>query len=591
MVFFAATLTVMFFIACLYYYTGINGVKIQNHELRRQVEDLNKQLDFHAEKEAKARREAEIAFKAKGKLLSLLSHEIRTPMNGVIGMATLMAGTELNTEQREYANTILDCSTKLLTNVNDILINDMLDFSKVDTESVELGHKKFDLRNCIEEVMGIMAGKAAEASSELLYGIDQNVPMQITGDYKRLQQVLINLLENAVNATKNGEILLKVSLNENIENIEGEQVRLGFTVSDTGSGISRDKLPHLFKGALPADYSTKDKKVSKGFGLVICKRLVEQMGGAITLETSSAKGTVFIFSIVTTSSEGPAADDIKNRMIGFEGKQVLIVDDNATALSILSQQLEEWKFLPVLASSGKQALEILSQISVDLVLTDLLMPDMDGVELSQSIRAQYSKTPVILLNAVNAESYKPHAAIFSAVISKPLKQHVLLDSILTGVRHNDQSSVNGSAQLIPDNFSEKYPLHILVAEDNPVNQKWIRKILSKIGYKCEIAENGKVVMEKVSLENYDLILMDVQMPEMDGLEATKMIRLCLQIQPVIIAMTANAMQGDRDECIQSGMNDYISKPVELNVLLNMLEKWALLIKEKKQNAVKVKNVV
>ncbi|MDQ6764438.1 MAG: response regulator [Bacteroidota bacterium] len=578
MLFFAVTSAVMIFIACGYFYAVLNGVKRRNQELLLQLEDVNKQLDLQAEKESKAVREADIAFKAKGKLLSHLSHEIRTPMNGVIGMATLMSATELNKEQQEYAATILDCSTRLLTNINEILINDMLDFSKVDTESIGLGNKKFDLRNCIEEVMTIMGGKAAAASSELLYYIDQDVPLQITGDYKRLQQILINLLENAVNATQHGEIVLNVHLAEDLG--EG-QLRVGFTVSDNGAGVPADKLPHLFSGALPADYSTKNKTISKGFGLVICKRLVEQMGGNISLENRPGGGSDFKFTIVTASSELSAPDYSQSRMIGFEGKQILIVDDNATALSLFNKQLEQWKFLPILASSGKHAIEILSQISVDLVVTDLLMPGMDGIELSEFINVQYPKTPVILLNAVNDEKYKPHAAIFSAVISKPVKQHVLLDSILTGIRHHDSIAGNGSTQLIPDNFSEKYPLHILVAEDNPVNQKWIKKILSKIGYQCDIACNGKVVMEKVSLDNYDLVLMDVQMPEMDGLEATKMIRLCLEVQPIIIAMTANAMQGDRDECIQSGMNDYISKPVELSVLLNMLEKWALLIREKK----------
>lgn len=578
MLFFAVTSIVMIFIAGGYCYASINGVKRQNQELLLQLADVNKQLDVYAEKESKAVREADIAFKAKGKLLSLLSHEIRTPMNGVIGMATLMSATDLNTEQREYAATILDCSTRLLTNINEILISDMLDFAKVDTESIGLGNKKFDLRNCIEEVMGIMAGRAAAASSELLYQIDQNVPLQITGDYKRLQQILINLLENAVNATEMGEIVLNVYL---VEDIGDDQFRIGFTVSDTGTGVPHNKLQHLFNGALPADYSTKNKTISKGFGLVICKRLVEQMGGNISLENKPGKGSDFRFTIVTTSSELSAPDFSKSRMIGFEGKQVLIVDDNATALSFFNKQLEQWKFLPILASSAKHAIEILSQVSVDLVVTDLLMPGMDGIELSKFITTKYPKTPIILLNTINDEKYKPQAAIFSAVINKPVKQHVLLDSILTGIRHHDSVSGNGSTALIPDDFSEKYPLHILVAEDNPVNQKWIKKILSKIGYECEIAGNGKVVMEKVSLDNYDLILMDVQMPEMDGLEATKMIRLCLETQPIIIAMTANAMQGDRDECIQSGMNDYISKPVELSVLLNMLEKWALLIREKK----------
>ena len=584
--FFAGILIVMICIAYKYFSASISGIKLRNQELVRQAEVLNEQLDLLSERERKARREADIACNGKSKLLSLMSHEIRTPMNGVIGMASLLEATDLNSEQREYADTILYCSKTLLTNVNEILINDMLDFSKIDSEGLELSHKNFDLRNCVEEVLGMFAGKAAEAGIDLVYQIENNVPIQITGDYKRLQQVLINLVENGVKFTNRGEVFIGVRL---ITNLPADQLQLGFTIRDSGSGIAEDKLQHLFKGVLPADYSTSNKQISKGFGLVICKRLVEQMGGQITLENRPGQGCSFIFSILATSPLEAAPDFLVNKMIGFEGKQILIVDDNAANNAILNNQLEQWKLLPVVATSGNHALEILSQISVDLVITDLSMPGMDGIQLSQSIKSQYPKIPIILLNTVNDERHKQHAGIFSAVINKPVKQQDLFDTILNELRHKDKSE-NGASNGTPDNFSEKYPLHILVAEDNPVNQKWIKKILSKIGYECVIAENGKVVLEIVGHEHFDLIFMDVQMPEMDGLEASRMIRVCLETQPVIIAMTANVMQGDREECIQSGMNDYISKPVELNVLLKILEKWAILIKEKKLSSIPEKNM-
>ena len=319
------------------------------------------------------------------------------------------------------------------------------------------------------------------------------------------------------------------------------------------------------------------------------KDLLNKWEGKLRWKIARGKAVVLYLAFLQLHLSRPP-DFAGNKMIGFEGKQILIVDDNITNNAILNNQLEQWKLLPVLATSGKQALEILSQSFVDLVITDLIMPGMDGIQLSQSIKSQYPKIPIILLNPVNDERHKQYAEIFSAVINKPVKQHNLFDTILTELRHKDKSvSENGASHQIPDNFSEKYPLRILVAEDNPVNQKWIKKILSKIGYQCEIAENGKAVLEIVSHEHFDLILMDVQMPEMDGMEASRMIRVCLETQPVIIAMTANVMQGDREECMQSGMNDYISKPVELNVLLNMLEKWALLIKEKKQFSLQEKN--
>lgn len=268
----------------------------------------------------------------------------------------------------------------------------------------------------------------------------------------------------------------------------------------------------------------------------------------------------------------------------MEGKNVLIVDDNLTAGNILKNQLEHWKLLPVLAASGKDALEVLSQVAFDLVITDLNMPEMDGILLTQFIRKQYPKIPVILLNTPNDERHKKHAELFGAVLDKPVKQHILFDNILSEFRHKDKTVIHEKVTInkLSEDFSKQYPLQILIAEDNPINQKWTTKILSRLGYQTVIAENGKEVLEVVSNEQYDLILMDVQMPEMDGLEATRMIRLCLQTQPVIIAMTANVMHGDRQACMQAGMDDYISKPVELNELVNMLEKWASLIKEKRQ---------
>ncbi len=578
--FIAAISFLLVFVAYRYFRVSINGIKLRNQELLAEVEQLNLQLEELTVKEQKTSREADVAANAKTKLLSLLSHEIRTPMNGVIGMATLLSDTNLDAEQREYADTILDCSKNLLTNVNEILISDMVDFSKLDSENVELTNKNFDLSNCIEEVLEMFAGRAAEAGIDLIYQMEQNVPLQITGDYKRLQQVLINLVENAIRFTAEGEILISVDV---IPDRTSDQLQLSFKVTDTGIGIAPERLQDLFKVFIPADYTTKNNEKNNGFGLVICKRIVEQMGGQITVESIPGKSSTFIFNIITTAAKQTLPDFLDNAMIGYEGKQVLIVDDNITQNKILHNLFEQWKLLPTSASSGSHALEILSQVSVDIVLIDLFMPGMDGIKLGQSIKSLYPKIPLILLNSVNDDRHKDYPEIFNAVLNKPISRHKLFDTITTELRHKDKSVTgHGSLHQMPDNFSEKYPLHILVAEDNPVNQKWIKKILAKIGYHCEIAENGKVVLERVSHEHFDMILMDVQMPEMDGLEATRMIRICLETQPVIIAMTANVMQGDREECIQSGMNDYISKPVELNELLGLLEKWALLIKENKQ---------
>lgn len=582
--FITGTIVLLVIVAFRIIQVSISGIKMRNRELLSEVEKLNNQLDLLSEKESKAIREADIAYKAKGKLLSLMSHEIRTPMNGVIGMATLLSATELTAEQHEYASNILDCSKILLTNVNEILINDMLDFSKIDSENTELGKRNFDLRNCIEEVLDMFGGRAADGGSELNYQIDANVPIQVVGDYKKLQQILINLVENAVKFTQSGDISIKVTL---VDDSNG-MVNLGFAVQDTGTGIASEKLRELFNPALPANYSTKTKEVSKGFGLLICKRLIGRMGGQISVESVVNKGSVFSFNIITEPSQQVTSDFTNNNMQKFEGRQVLLVDDNINSSKILNYRMEQWKLLPVIANSGKHALEILSQVSVDLVIVDLLMPEMDGIQLSQTIKLLYPKTPIILLNQVHDERYKDQAGIFNAVLNKPVRYQKLYDAILTQFRHTGEAAGDKiTLNQVSANFSKQYPLRILVAEDNPVNQKWIKKILSKIGYECEIVENGKVVLEKVSHEHFDLILMDVQMPEMDGMEATRMIRVCLENQPVIIAMTANVMQGDREECMQSGMNDYISKPVELNELLSMLEKWALSIIEQKE---RIKNI-
>src|SRR5665213_2756820 len=581
MIFFGLIALVLIFIIYKYIDTAFNELKLKNKTLIQQADTLNEQLDIVSEKEFRTRRDADIAILGKEKLMSSISHEIRTPMNGIYGMSTLLASTELDNEQREYIDAVLDCSKTLLHNVNEILIENMLSFSKLDSESPVADNKSFRIRICVEEVIDMFAGRASEAGTELLYEIENSVPLEIDGNYNKLQQVLINLVENAFKFTTSGEVFIKVSV---ISQSPDGQLSIGFAISDTGRGVPPNKLQNLFNVVLPEDYSTKNKEIQSGFGLVICKRLIEEMNGKIEVKNNQVAGCCFSFNILANAIKQDTSAFMNNAMLAFEGKQVLIVDDNQTSLSILSRQIEKCKLSPITASSGEQALEMLSQFSADIIITDLVMPGMDGIGLCKLVAAKYPQMPVILLNDLKDDRYKQFPEIFSSVINKPIREKLLADSLVACFKKKDAAAGNDSPKM-DKGFSKKYPLNILVAEDNPVNQKWIKKILVKTGYDIDIAENGKVVMEKVSNEAYDLILMDVQMPEMDGLEATKMIRLCLDKQPVIIAMTANAMQGDRDKCIQSGMNDYISKPVELNILLAMLEKWALIIKDKKQLAV------
>jgi CheY-like chemotaxis protein len=264
-------------------------------------------------------------------------------------------------------------------------------------------------------------------------------------------------------------------------------------------------------------------------------------------------------------------------MQGLDGKKVLIIDDNLTINNLLSKQLTQWKLSATSVSSGEKALEILAQNSdFDLILVDLLMPGMNGIELTQAVKALYPNLPVILINKFGDESHKKHLSLFSSVINKPIRQHILAEQLLTNLRKTKtQNSENSNKPKLSIDFAKENPLKILVAEDDVMNQKMVTKVLNKLGYEPHISNNGNEVLEEVSLSNYDVILMDVQMPEMDGLEATKMIRLCLSVQPTIIAMTANTLQGDRDACMRAGMDDYISKPVKLEELVNVLEKWSL----------------
>jgi len=576
-IFIAAIFFCMFVVVWHFFRSKLTSSRNRIAALDLQVQGLQTQLEYVAAREQAAMAEADQTGKAKSQLLSSLSHEIRTPMNGVLGMATLLKETELNTEQQEYADTIISSGNILLNKLNEILINDVISHSKMDALQGDPDQKNVDLRNCVEEVLDVFGSKANNI--ELLYEIDLDVPSHILTDNKRLQRVLINLVENAVKATKQGEVFLGV---HNGKDETSGKPLLEFEVVDTGTGIAKEIEGKLFTGILPENYSTRNNSGAKGFGLVICRKIVEQLGGQIHFARAEKGGARFWFTIPLLSAVQSQAAAAGYAMVGFEDKQVLIVNPDVKAAAILKNQLEQWKLIPAIAASGVQALEILSQVSFSVVITCVDTPDMNGIVLAQTIRNQYPQTPVLLLNAVNDDRYKPYKEYFGAVINKPVRQHQLFDSVLSLLRHSDKDANpdNHAAKKLSENFSQRFPLRILVAEDNPVNQKWTIKILSKMGYQAVIAENGKMVLEIVGHEDFDLILMDVQMPEMDGLEATKMIRLCNDKQPVIIAMTANVMHGDRQACIQAGMDDYISKPVELAALVDMLEKWALVIRER-----------